>query len=322
MHQRRLGSTGLMVSDVALGTMTWGRDTDEHEAREQFEVYLDAGGVFVDTADVYADGAAQEILGHLLHDHRDDDIVVLSRSGGSRNAARPFELSRRHLMHSLESTLRRLGVDAVDIWSIHGPDDGTHVDETCAAMSDALQSGKALYTSVCDWSPANLGYATGRGCAVSGGAPTVAQYEYSLLQRGVEDDVVPFLTSHGLGLVAWSPLGRGVLTGKYRRGTPADSRGATSHLRAFVEPYLDLRSRQIVDAMCAAAEGLAVAPLDIALAWVLARPAVSSAIVGARTAAQLRGILAGHGLELPAEIVRALDDVSHQPTSYPSSTAW
>ena len=186
-------------------------------------------------------------------------------------------------------------------------------------MADAVQAGKALYSAVCDWPASDLGYATARGDAERAGRLALAQYEYSLLQRGVEDDVLGFAAAHGLGVVAWSPLGRGILTGKYRQGTPADSRGATAHLRGFVEPYLDLRSRQIVDAVCAAADGLSAAPLDVALAWVLSRAAVSTAVVGARTAAQLRGILAGYGLNLPAEIVQALDDVSDRAHFYPSA---
>lgn len=321
MRVRQLGSSGLQVTDIALGTMTWGRDTDEHEAREQFELYADAGGLLIDTSDIYADGAAQSIVGQLLHDCAADDMLVVSRSGGVRKDNRRFDHSRRHLMRSLEDSLRRLGLDAIDIWSIHGLDRATPLDEVCAAMTDAVAAGKVRYTATTDWPSSHLGYAAANLSQTPGRAAVAAQYEYSLLRRGIEDDISDFAAAQGLGLIVWSPLGRGVLTGKYRRGTPADSRGASAHLRGFVDPYLDVRARQIVDATCAAAEGLSVAPLDVALAWVLSRPAVSSAVVGARTAAQLRGILAGYGTELPTEIAQALDDVSFQPAAYPSPAA-
>lgn len=317
MRRRRLGTCGLRVSEVALGTMTWGRDTDEHEAREQFDVYLEAGGTLVDTSDVYGDGASQEIVGQLLHHAGFDDVLVLSRSGGVRSGDRDYDHSRRHLRASLDASLRRLGVDAIDVWSIHGRDPATPLDEVCDTMAEAVAQGKAHYLCVTDWPGPWIGYAASR----LGGLLVCGQYEYSLLERGVEADVTGFASEVGIGIIGWSPLGRGVLTGKYRRGTPADSRGASSHLRSFVEPYLDLPSRKVVDAACAAADGLTCAPLDVALAWVLRRPGVVSTVVGARTAAQLRGVIGGLGTDLPQEIDVALSEISAPISQYPSSEA-
>jgi aryl-alcohol dehydrogenase-like predicted oxidoreductase len=154
--------------------------------------------------------------------------------------------------------------------------------------------------------------------SASGRTPVVStQVEYSLLQRGVEREVLPAAEALGLGMLAWSPLGRGVLTGKYRSGTPADSRAASPHFAPFVETYLDQRSRRVVEAVSTAAEGLGVQPLEVALAWVRDAPGVTAAVVGARTAAQLRGILAGEDLGLPEEIRVALDEVSEPPVGYP-----
>jgi aryl-alcohol dehydrogenase-like predicted oxidoreductase len=299
--------------------MTWGRDTDEHDAAEQCELFLSAGGNVLDTSDSYGDGVAQEIVGHLIHHLAQDDVIVVSRSGGSAEVGRPFDHSRRHLRNSLDTSLRRLGVDAIDVWCVQGRDFHTPVEEVCEIMRNAVESGKALHVALSDWPVSWLAYAT-RFFAESPGSILVGcQMEYSLVQRGIESDVLDFVSHFGLGLMAWSPLGRGVLTGKYRRGTPADSRGASAHLRAFVEPYLDLRSRQIVDAVCAAADGLGVAPIDVALAWVRQQNPITSAIVGARTAAQLRGILQGVDLVLPQEIVSVLSEVSAPRFSYPQA---
>jgi aryl-alcohol dehydrogenase-like predicted oxidoreductase len=319
MRANRLGTTGLLVSDIALGTMTWGRDTDEHEAAEQFELYLASGGFLVDTADVYANGGAQEMVGHLLHSFSADHVVVMSRSGGSTTPGRAFDHSRRHLLESLNTSLTRLGRECLDLWIIHGRDALTPLDELCAIAQQAVHQGKAHYVGICDW-PAAWSAAAHRALRASGDVPlTAIQIEYSLVQRGADFDLVDYATTEQIGLVGWAPLGRGVLTGKYRRGTPADSRGASAHLRGYVEQYLDIPSRQVVDAVCAAADGLGVAPLDIALAWVRQQQAFASTVVGARTAAQLRGVLTSLDLELPTEIVGALSDISAVRTVYPQA---
>lgn len=319
MRERRLGSTGVRVSDVALGTMTWGRDTDEHEAAEQFELYLSAGGCLVDTADVYADGVAQEIVGHLLHNFTADHVLVMSRSGGSSEVDRPFNHSRRHLLASLDATLARLGRDCLDLWLIHGRDQHTSLQELCETAAEAVAQGKAHYIGLADWSPAWAAAAHQYLSRTAHAPLATVQCEFSLVQRGIEYDVMDYVRAQNIGLIGWAPLGRGVLTGKYRRGTPADSRGASAHLSAYVEHYLDIPSRQIVDAVVAAADGLGVAPLDVAIAWVRQQRQVTSSVVGARTAAQLRGILAGLDLDLPNEICQVLSEVSSVHIVYPQA---
>jgi aryl-alcohol dehydrogenase-like predicted oxidoreductase len=321
MEVRQLGRSGLDVSRLALGTMTWGRDTDEHEARDQLVAFTDAGGTLVDTADVYGDGAAERVLGQLIGDVVTRDQLVIATKAVSRpGTARHFDASRGHLLAALDSSLRRLRTDHVDLWQLHAPDARTPLDETLTAVDDAVRSGRVRYAGVSNYA----GWQTARAAtwqqALPGRAPLVStQVEYSLLQRGVEREVVPAAAGCGLGILAWSPLGRGVLTGKYRTGTPADSRAASDHFSSFVQPYLGQAARRVVDAVVIAADGLGVAPLEVALAWVRDRPQVASTIVGARTAAQLLGSLQADSLTLPDEITAALDEVSAPASGYPES---
>lgn len=310
MELRSLGNSGLLVSQYSLGTMTWGRDTDIHEARDQFNLYYEAGGRFIDTADVYSDGVSEEIVGEFCRERPD---VLISSKAGSVRTNRRRDASRSHLLNALDASLRRLRRTHIDVWHIHAWDPYTPIDETLSAAEHAIDSGKVRYLGISNYSGWQL-----TSAALGSNYPVVsAQMEYSLLQRGIEREVVPAAQDLGVGIMAWSPLGRGVLTGKYRHGTPADSRAATSHFAAFITPYLNERSRAIVDATCTAAEGLGLSPIDVALAWISARPQVSSAVVGARTAAQLRVVLNAVNAQLPSEIHDALDEVSAIERGYP-----
>ena len=311
MERRRLGVSGLTVSRLGLGTMTWGRDTDEHEARDQLVEFLGAGGSLVDTADVYADGMSERILGRLVAEVGRDEVVIATKAVARPETARRFDASRGHLLRALDASLVRLGVDHIDLWQLHSWDPLTPLEETLSAVDQAVRSGRVSYAGICNYSGWQSAAAAGRQHHLTGAAPLVStQVEYSLLHRAVEREVAPAAAHSGLGLLPWSPLGRGVLTGKYRHGTPADSRGGSTHFASFVEPYLGASQRRIVDAVCTAAEGLGVAPLEVALAWVRDQPGVVAPIVGARTAVQLRGVLSSEELTLPEEIRAALDEVS------------
>jgi aryl-alcohol dehydrogenase-like predicted oxidoreductase len=317
MEQRHLGRTGLRVSRLGLGTMAWGRDTDEGEAADLLKAYLDAGGNLLDTADVYGDGEAEVLLGRLLEGIR-DEIVIATKAVSVPQSDRRFDASRRHLLAALDASLERLGTDYVDVWQLHAYDERTPMEETLAALDTAVHSGKARYVGVANYSGWQLAAASSWQRAVPGRAPIASvQMEYSLLQRGIEREVGPAAESLGVGLLPWSPLGRGVLTGKYRMGTPSDSRAASDRFAGFVEPYLHEGARRIVDAVATASDGLGVAPLEVALTWVRDRPGVVAPIVGARTSAQLRGALASEDLTLPREIRAALDDVSEPAMGYP-----
>lgn len=311
MESRRLGHSGLAVSRLGLGTMTWGRDTDEHEAAEQLRLFIDAGGNLVDTAAVYAAGDSERILGGLIGTLVRRDDIVLATKAGIRfvDGERTMNCSRGSLLSDLDASLKRLGVDHVDLWQLHTFDPETPIEETLTALDIAINSGRTRYVGISNYAGWQLAQAvTLQKMWPSKAGISSTQNEYSLLNRRAEREVLPASNALGLGFLAWSPLGRGVLTGKYRNGTPADSRGASDHFAAFVQPYLDERSQRIVDAVIAAAQGLGCSPLEIAIAWV--RDRATSAIIGARTAAQLRGILLSEEVTLPDVVKEALDEVS------------
>jgi aryl-alcohol dehydrogenase-like predicted oxidoreductase len=312
MEQRYVGRSGLSVSRLGLGTMTWGRDTGAEDAAAQLRAFADAGGTLIDTADVYTGGEAERLLGRLIRDTVPRSELVLSTKAVlTPSGRRPRDASRRHLVAAVDASLTRLGVNEVDLWQLHAFDPEVPLEETLAAVDAIVSSGRAAYAGVCDYTGWQLAAAAVTQRAVPGRTPVVAaQVEYSLLAREPERDLLPAAEHVGAGVLAWSPLGRGVLTGKYRTGIPADSRAATPHLADFVTPYLDERCRRVVESVTTAAEGLGVSPLSVALSWVRDQPGVAAAIVGARTCSQLAGVLEAEDLELPVEIREALDDVS------------
>jgi aryl-alcohol dehydrogenase-like predicted oxidoreductase len=312
MEQRRLGATGLWVSRVALGTMTWGRDTDEDDASSQLKTFYDSGGTLIDTADVYVDGESERIVGRLLTGVvRREDVIVATKAVSRRGQDRDRDASRRHLLNALDASLERLQTSYVDLWQMHAWDPRTPIEESLAALDTAVSSGRARYVGISNYSGWQTAKAATWQRSWPGRAPIVStQVEYSLLQRRIEQEVVPAAQDLGIGILPWSPLGRGVLTGKYRTGTPADSRGASPDYQRFVAPYLDDRAARVVGSVMTAADGLGVSPLAVALAWVRDQPAVVAPIVGARTVGQLKGSLDADSLTLPEEIRSALDDVS------------
>ncbi|MDO4718140.1 MAG: aldo/keto reductase [Propionibacteriaceae bacterium] len=317
MQQRTLGASGLQVSRLGLGTMAWGRDTSWKDAKALARTFVEAGGNLIDTAPAYGAGAAEKMLGKLIHtDIRREDVVIASKGGFVvRDGKRVIDTSRSAMLSDLEQTLRRLHTDHVDLWQVHAWGEAP-IDETLSAIDVAVSRGMARYAGVSNF----IGWQTATAAtwqkAVPGRVRLVsAQVEYSLLARRAEVEVVGAARAHGLGILAWSSLGRGVLTGKYRSGTPRDSRGATDHFAWFIEPYLEPRSRAVVEAVAKAAEGLDLTPAQVALLWVRDAPQVSSALIGPRTAAQLASLLEVEEQRLPGPIVSALDDVSGGPNA-------
>ncbi|MCP2096261.1 MULTISPECIES: aldo/keto reductase [Actinosynnema] len=318
MEQRYLGRSGLRVSRLGLGTMTWGLDTGPDQAASQLQAFTEAGGTLVDTADVYSDGEAERILGALLGEVVPRDRVVLATKAVARRDDGPFGggASRGALLAALDGSLRRLGVDHVDLWQLHAWDPAVPLDETLSALDAAIASGKVRYAGVSNY----CGWQLGTAATLPGHTPIVSdQVEYSLVERGVEREVVPAALHHRVGLLPWAPLGRGVLTGKYRHSTPADSRGASEALAGYVERHRTERAGRIVQAVLTAAEGLGSSPLRVALAWVRDRPGVVAPIVGARDTVQLVASLASEDLVLPSAIRAALDDVSAVGFGYPET---
>jgi aryl-alcohol dehydrogenase-like predicted oxidoreductase len=322
MKQRYVGTTGLTVSRLGLGTWTWGTDVDEHEAGAQLRAFVGAGGTLVDTAPSFGRGASEALVGALLRGtFTREDLVISTKAGIA-----PFrgewvqDTSRGAMLRSLDASLERLGVDYVDLWQVHVASAQVPVEETLSALDAAVASGRVRYVGVSNFAGWQTAQAATYQRAVPGRVPLASsQVEYSLLQRGVEREVVPAAQDLGLGILAWSPLGRGVLTGKYRSAVPADSRGASAAFGEFVAEYLTPSAARVVEAVCRAAEGLDLSPVQVALAWVRDQPAVTAPIVGARTTAQLLASLASESVELPAEIVDALDDVSAPDMGYPEA---
>ena len=291
--------------------MSCGSCTTVEDARDHLKTYLAAGGDFVDTAYGYGDGASEKALGGMLGDLVPrDDLVICTKAGVSRRSGtRVVDTSRRALMHQLETSLKRLGTQYVDLWLVHTWSDDTPLEETLSALEWAVTSGRARYVGVSNYSGWQAAHAATLMSANR--IPLVAnEIEYSLFNRMPEDELTLAAQALGFGLLPWSPLGRGVLTGKYRHGIPADSRAASRDFSGLTGLNLSEEAGQIVDAVAIAAQGMNVSLAEIALAWVRDRPGVVAPIVGARTTGQLRTALASEDLELPTELVQALDDVS------------
>lgn len=315
MHYRRLGTTGCTVSTYALGTMTFGVETPREEAFAQLDLFAESGGTFLDCADVYGAGRSETIVGEWLADRPADltDPVVIATKGrflieGEEGA------SRRHLRRALEASLRRLGRDHVDVYMPHAWDPLTPVAETLRFLDDAVTAGTVVYPAVSNY----LGWqlqkavdlAEGRGWA----GPVAVQVAYSLLVREIEWEVVPAAQHNGLGVLAWSPLGGGWLTGKYRRETAPT--GATRlgedpgrGIEAYERRATD-RTWAVLEAVEQVARAREASMAQVALAWTAQRPAVSAVLLGARTVEQLRDNLAAAELALTGEEMAALDAVS------------
>ncbi|GAA5093331.1 aldo/keto reductase [Nocardia iowensis] len=318
MEQRTVGRSGLRVSRIGLATHTWGSHTDADEASVQLAAFVEAGGTLVDTSPAYAGGGAQRILAELLGDLVSRDDLVLSGCAGIAPRVLPapagpavpdathiaIDTSRRALLRQLDRTLLEFGTDHLDIWNVAVWDPRTPLDEVAATLEQVVRSGKVRYAGV-------RGFGAWQLASLAAVVPvSVAQTPYSLLARDAETDFVPAALHHGVGVIASAPLAGGILTGKYRDGVPADSRGADEATAADIRSSLDERATRVVDALVTAADGLGTSPLAVALAWIRDRPGVASMIVGARDIGQLTGVLAAEALELPRAIAAALDDVS------------
>ncbi|WP_216893558.1 aldo/keto reductase [Nocardia alni] len=319
MLTRTLGRSDTEVSRLGLGTATWGLTTDAADAAAQVKLFADAGGTLLGTADVYGvDGRAEEIIGGILGTTIARSEVVIATKAGGVGGPRSigFDASAKHLLAALDGSLRRLGTDHVDIWQVHAWDSETALAETLAALDTAVTSGRVGNIGVSNYSGWQLGAAAEHQIACGGAPLASVEAEYSLLSRGIEREIIPAAAHFEIGVLAWAPLGRGVLTGKYRdepRGTRT-----SGFFRRYVEPLLlTPNSDAVVDAVRSTAAALGVPPPAVALAWVRDRPGVASCIVGARTSDQLRQILLADGLSLPPEAAEQLDLLSVPPIGYP-----
>ena len=319
MDYRTLGRSGCAVSALALGTMTFGREADEQDSHTQLDRFLEVGGNLIDTADVYADGASEEIIGRWLTKigPQERERVVLATKGRFAMGDGPNDvgLSRRHLAAALDGSLRRLCVERVDLYQVHAYDPFTPLDETLRFLDDAVHSGKVHYVGLSNFTGWQLQRAVDIAAFGRLAPPVTLQPQYNLLAREIEWEVVPAAQANGLGLLPWSPLGGGWLTGKYRREeTPT---GATRlgenpdrGVEAFGRRGSTERTWDVVDAVRAVAQERGDSMAQVALAWLAARPAVTSVILGARTLDQLNDNLAAIDVHLSAEETDRLDVAS------------
>jgi aryl-alcohol dehydrogenase-like predicted oxidoreductase len=320
-----LGQSGLKVSRACLGTMTFGNTdggTDEAESRRIVDAFIDAGHNFLDTADVYNAGRSEEIVGRAIATKRDD--VVLATKGYNAMGDGPNDRgsSRSHLTRALENSLRRLGTDYVDLYQLHNWDYDTPIEESMATLDGFVRSGKVRYIGCSNFYASQLVEAQWAADRMGGTHLVSLQPQYSLNWRDIERDILPTATRHGMAVIVWSPLGGGMLTGKYAKGRElsADGRLARgSGLEAEGMRMLTLTDRnfEIVDEVNKVAAELGTTATAVSLAWLLGRPGVTSVIIGSRRIDQLAQNLAGFELALPLESAKALSRVSRLPVSYP-----
>ena len=326
MRYRLLGRSGCAVSELCLGTMTFGAETDEAGSHGQLDMFLDAGGTLVDTADVYSAGVSEEIIGRWLAARPRDvtERVVIATKGRFATDPGPNGngLSARHLTRALDASLRRLGVDVIDLYQVHAYDPHTPMDETLRTLDGFAQAGKIRYYGLSNFTGWQLTKAALTARALGLREPVTLQPQYSLIVREIEWEIVPAALDVGMGLLPWSPLGGGWLSGKYRR----DQR-PTGDTRLGEDPGRGMeaydrrggdRTWRVVDAVEQVATSRGVSMAEVALAWVNNRPAVASTIIGARTTEQLETNLRAAGLELSAEEYAVLDEASDLDASdYP-----
>ena len=325
MEYRQLGRSGLRVSTLTLGTATFGGrgglavwgDTDVTGARRLLDTCVEAGINLVDTADAYSGGLSEEILGEALQGRHPDVLVATKGRFSTGEGANDAGLSRHHLIAACEASLRRLRRDHIDLYQVHAWDGQTPLEETLSALDSLVQSGKVRYIGCSNFSGWQLMKAA---CVADrrGYAPFVAQQIYLSLQaRDAEHELIPAAIDLGVGTLVWSPLAGGLLSGKYRRGVTPE--GTARHLGDWHEPpiYDEDRLYDTVDVIVEIASARAVPPAQVALAWLLARPSVTSLVIGARTHDQLVANLGAVDLQLTAEEAGALERVSRSPLPYP-----
>ena len=334
MRTNRFGNTGLIVSELCLGTMTFGEaqgrfgpiaGLDLAASTALVRQAIDAGINFIDTANVYSDGRSEEILGQALRDlgvKRPDVVVATKAMGTMGPGSNEAGASRFHLLHEIDASLARLGMDHVDLYQIHGWDALTPIEETLRALEDIVRSGRARYIGVSNWAAWQIMKALGISERLGLEKFASLQAYYTVAGRDLEREIVPLLQSEGLGLMVWSPLAGGLLSGKYTRAE--DDKSAGEGRRAVFDfPPVELdRAYDLIEAMQAIAAGKTVAGkpatvAQVALAWLLYQPVVTTVIVGAKRADQLADNIAACEVELTADELARLDALSALPREYP-----
>ncbi|TXR55468.1 aldo/keto reductase [Quadrisphaera setariae] len=327
MEQRALGRSGLKVSTMTMGTAGFGGglaafgNTQLDGAKRQLSMARDAGVTLVDTADAYSTGLSEEIVGQALAGQRDDWLIATKVRFPMGDGPNDRGLSRHHVISGCEASLRRLGTDHIDLYQLHEWDGQTPVEETLAALTHLVDSGKVRYVGVSNFSAWHLMKALGAAERDRLVKPVAQQIYYTLESREAENELLPLAADQGLGVLIWSPLAGGLLSGKYTRGADGSVQGpkGSRHLGDWHEPPVNTPDRLFatIDVLREVAAGRGVSGAQVALAWLLARPTVTSVIVGARTEEQLADNLAAASLQLSPDELSALEEVSRQPLQYP-----
>ncbi len=317
MQYRRLGRSGVQVSEICLGTMTFGRGADQAECNRMVEAAISAGVNFFDTADGYNGGAAETMLGKALQGHRRGVVLASKVFNPMGTGPNDSGLSRAHILQAAEDSLRRLGTDWLDLYYIHHIDEETPLEETLRAMEDLVRQGKVRYAGCSNFEAWRLMKALWIEDRHDWSGLVAYQPQYSLVVRDIEQEIVPACTTEGLGVAVWSPLAGGFLTGKYKTpaAVPQDSRAAMGW--DIPARYFHPRHDAILAELFATAAELDRPPAQVALRWVLERPWVSSAIIGARGVSQLAESLEASRFTLSVEALARLDAVSELPSQYP-----
>ncbi len=312
MNYRTLGSTGIQVSPLCFGTMSFGAEADEETSAAMYRRVRDLGINFFDSANVYGDGVSEEILGRLIANER-DDVVITSKAfyptSGDINAR---GLSRRHIMQAAEASLKRLGTDRIDFYFVHAFDDSTPIEQTLRALDDLQRQGKILYPAVSNWAAWQIATALGLSAR-----ETLARFEliepmYNLAKRQAEVEILPLAQAENMGVITYSPLGGGLLTGKYRAGQPPAAGRLVDNAR-YADRYGLESDRTTAERFTAFADDAGFSPVSLAVAWAMGHPGVTAPIVGARNPAQLEGSLAALGIDMTAELRAEISALSPTP---------
>jgi aryl-alcohol dehydrogenase-like predicted oxidoreductase len=324
MEYRYLGRTGLKVSELCLGAMTFGRESSEEVSVQLLDCFLESGGNFIDTADVYSQGVSEEILGRWLQRKNRDDLVIATKvrfpMGPGLN---DLGLSRKHILSAVEASLRRLNTSYVDLYQVHMWDPGTPLEETLDALHQLVRSGKVRYLGASNYAGYQLQKAIDLSRQMGGEAFSSLQPLYNLLDRSFEWELLPVCEAEGVGVIPWSPLRGGWLSGKYRRGMqgpPPDTRIEEAQKQGWGESwalYANERTWHVIDELFAVADEVQKTPAQVALNWLLQKPTVTAPIIGARTVAHLEDNLGATGWSLTSEQISRLDQASAQPLPYP-----
>ena len=317
MEYRRLGRSGLTDSEICLGTMTFGNGADEAEAVRMVDAAFDAGVNFFDTADTYVGGVSETMLGKALKGRRSDAVVASKVFNPMGHRPNDAGASRLHIMQAVEATLRRLQTDYLDIYYIHHVDTQTTQEEMLRAFDDLVRQGKVMYIACSNYEAWRL--VDTLWCAESKGWSRFEAYQpqYSLVVRDIDEEIVPACEAKGLGIVAWSPLASGYLAGKYKPGDLKVEGTRSAQGWAFQSRFFAPNHAEILQTLLDAAREIGRSPAQTALRWVIDQPFMTSAIIGARNAAQLGETLAAGGWRLPADVFARLDKVSASPHRYP-----